>query len=167
MDRTSKRVTLESLRFDGGPANGTSGHQRISDDGRFVVFSSTASNIVPLPGSSLRVQVFLRDRRTERTMLVSRTTAGGMSNGGNDEPDISEDGRFIALVSTATDLTQDPDANGMSQDVYRYELETEAIVRISVDNRGEQFSSGASFAPGSAEMAGSCRSFRRPLWIAT
>lgn len=36
----------------------------------------------------------------------------------------------------------------MSQDVYRYERETEAIVRISVDNRGEQSSSGASFAPG-------------------
>jgi hypothetical protein len=87
-------------------------------------------------------------------MLVSRTTAGGMSNGGNDEPDISEDGRFIASVSTATDLTHEPDANGMRPDVYRYELETEAIVRIRVDNRGEQSSSGASFAPGSAEMAG-------------
>ena len=168
MDRTSGRVTLESLRFDGGPANGTSGHPRISGDGRFVVFSSIASNIVPLPGSSLCIQVFLRDRRTGRTLLVSRSTAGGMSNGGNDEPDISEDGRFIAFVSTATDLTHDPDANGMSQDVYRYELETEAMVPGSVS-----IIVGSSLPPvpvlrqGSAEMVGSCRSLRRPLWIAT
>lgn len=147
LDRTSGRVTLESLGFDGGEADGTNSHPRISGDGRFVVFNSVARNILPLPRRSPRSQVFLRDRQTGRTTLVSRTPAGDMSDGWSDGPDISDDGRFVVFESTATDLMVDADAKGLTQDVYRYEVGTHAIVRASVDDRGEQSSSGRSFAP--------------------
>ena len=147
LDRTAGRITLESVSWAGGAANGTSVHPRLSGDGRFVVFSSVASNLIPLPDESLRDQVFLRDRQTGRTMLISRAAAGGMNNGSNFAPEISGDGRFIAFVSTATDLVSDPDANGAYQDVYRFDVETRAVVRTSVDDHGTQHHIGVSFAP--------------------
>jgi Tol biopolymer transport system component len=71
-----------------------------------------------------------------------------MSNGWNDQPEISSDGRFIAFVSAATDLTPEPDANGAQTDIYRFEVETQAIVRVNVDDHGKQRPLGASLAAG-------------------
>ena len=145
LDRTSGRVTFESVRADGRAANGVSDHPRISGDGRFVVFSSSASDLLPLPHESPGSNVFLRDRETGRTTLVSRTPAGGLVNGWSDRPDISADGRFIVFQSVATDLTREADANGTTYGIYRYEVATQAIVRVSVDDGGHQ-ASNPSFA---------------------
>jgi len=95
-----------SVAATGGPANGPSsstGHA-ISGDGRFVVFSSSATNLIA--GGNASAQVFVRDTCSsatgsvpgcvQRTVLVSVNNIG--PTGGFDAA-ISEDGHFVAFVN--------------------------------------------------------------------
>jgi len=87
---------------------GTSGQPTISGDGRFVAFTSAASNLTgdPDPGPS---QIFLRDTQLNTTTLVSRATgvAAAVGGGTSSQPTISGDGRFVAFTSDASNLTTD------------------------------------------------------------
>ena len=75
----------------------------ISADGRFVAFVSQSTNLVT--GVTTAPQVYLRDRQTGQTTLISKSSSGVTSNGGvNSSPAISSDGRYIAFVSVATNL---------------------------------------------------------------
>lgn len=76
----------------------------LSGDGRFVVFSSPAGNLVagvPAPGLA---RVYLRDRATGLTEVVSRNTAGDMANNQSDNAAISRSGRYVAFRSFASNL---------------------------------------------------------------
>jgi len=99
-------TTTMSVAATGGPANGPSsstGHA-ISGDGRFVVFSSSATNLIA--GGNASAQVFVRDTCSsatgsvpgcvQRTVLVSVNNIG--PTGGFDAA-ISEDGHFVAFVN--------------------------------------------------------------------
>jgi hypothetical protein len=60
--------------------NGDSAAPQLSSDGRFVVFSSAASDLVPGDNGQFHLGVFLRDRLSNTTMLVSanlNATGGG------------------------------------------------------------------------------------------
>ena len=87
---------------------GTSGQPTISGDGRFVAFTSAASNLTGDldPGPS---QIFLRDTQLNTTTLVSRATgvAAAVGGGTSSQPTISGDGRFVAFTSDASNLTTD------------------------------------------------------------
>jgi hypothetical protein len=99
-------TTAVSVAADGGPTNGPSNStaHAISGSGRFVVFSSSATNLIV--GGNLSAQVFVRDTCnsstgsvagcTPRTVLVSVGNAG--PTGGFDAA-ISEDGHFVAFVN--------------------------------------------------------------------
>jgi hypothetical protein len=68
-DRTARTTTLVSRRDDGAPANGDSFGHALSPDGRFVLFSSTASD---LPGdASTEPSLFRFDRTTANVTLVA------------------------------------------------------------------------------------------------
>lgn len=83
--------------------DGVSSEPAISADGQFVAFVSQSTNLVP--GVTGGQQVYLRDRQTGQTTLVSRATSGVTSNGvTNDAPAMSSDGQFIAFVSNATNF---------------------------------------------------------------
>jgi len=99
--------------------NGRSNAPRLSDDGRFVAFSSLASN---LASGSLGGGVLLFDRDTGTIQLVSRawgTTTTG--NGGSNEPRISGDGRWITYQSAASDLVPGGIDLNNSADVFLYD----------------------------------------------
>ncbi|MFH2010187.1 MAG: hypothetical protein ABI333_26550, partial [bacterium] len=71
-DREANRTTLASVNDDGQPANGDSYSPLISADGRYVVFLSAATNLVPGDRNG-KVDLFLRDlldKRTERISLA-------------------------------------------------------------------------------------------------
>ena len=94
---------------DGGLAagNNTCYYPDISGTGRYVVFSSDATNLIA-DGTTER-QIFLRDLQTETTTLVSVNhdgTAG--ASGTSDVPRISPDGRYVTFESNATDLLASP-----------------------------------------------------------
>jgi Tol biopolymer transport system component len=83
--------------------DGASYDAAISRDGRYVAFSSQATNMAR--GDRNRsADVFLRDLQTQTTTLVSRRADGGTANGPSGTPAISADGRFIAFQSEASDL---------------------------------------------------------------
>ena len=101
---TTERVSLTS---SGGEANGNSGRRDligISSDGRFVAFSSAASNLVAGDSNS-RNDVFVRDRVTGTTERVSVSSSGAQGNSHSVSATISADGRFVAFVSDASTLS--------------------------------------------------------------
>ncbi len=76
----------------------------MSGDGRFVVFSSPAANLVAGQPATGTARVYLRDRATGMTEVVSRNTAGDLANSQSDSGAISPNGRFVSFRSFATNL---------------------------------------------------------------
>jgi Tol biopolymer transport system component len=69
-----------SVGYGAGQPNNDSVHVDVSDDGRFVVFTSSATNLVP-GDTNGEVDVFVRDRLTKQTRRVSVNSQGAQSNG--------------------------------------------------------------------------------------
>ncbi|MEV4418242.1 hypothetical protein [Catellatospora sp. NPDC049609] len=98
------------------------------DDGRFIVFASTAANLTsptPPAGSS---QIYLRDRVAGTTQLISRGTDGKPAQGSSGSPSISADGSVIAFVSSSSSLVRG-DTNG-KDDIFIYTPGSQSIQRI-------------------------------------
>lgn len=96
---------LVSLGLSGAAANNLSSEPVISGNGRYVVFTSSASNLVPGDTNNV-TDVFLADLRTGALSLVSVNLAGtGPGNQASFAPSISADGRFIVFTSLATTLS--------------------------------------------------------------
>jgi Tol biopolymer transport system component len=96
-----------SAKTPGRYAGFGSGRSSISADGRFVAFTSLASDLVAGQIDPRRDQdAFLWDRVTQRAVLVSRAATGVNTGGNRSTLDalVSADGRFVALLSLATDL---------------------------------------------------------------
>jgi Tol biopolymer transport system component len=88
----------------------------VSADGGFVVFASFAGNLVA--GDRNRsADIFLYERTTGQTMLVSRSVSGRSANGTSTSPTISADGRFVAFQSDASDLACSPRCSEGSEDI--------------------------------------------------
>jgi Tol biopolymer transport system component len=85
-------------------ADGRSTSQKISADGRYVVFQSDATNLVPGDNNS-DTDIFLRDRQLGTTTLISAHVDGtGSANGYSTTPVISADGQTVAFTSRAINL---------------------------------------------------------------
>lgn len=121
----------------------------ISAEGRWVLFTSAATGLdgETVDDNSLQ-DVFLHDRATGSTRLVSRSAADPMraANGGSQAVDLSADGRWILFTSTATDLvTGLVDANGVD-DVFLYDRQTGEVRCVSRAAGGGSVGSGRSEA---------------------
>ncbi|MFI5646179.1 TolB family protein [Kitasatospora sp. NPDC051705] len=109
-DLRTGRTERVNLADDGSALDGFTDYVAINADGRYVAFASDAQNV--LPGMQLqgRSEVYVRDRRTGRTELVS----GGLTSTDGDRfhasyaPSISANGRYVAFVSSRTDLVPEP-----------------------------------------------------------
>lgn len=106
-ERVSVGVNGESISFSVAP--------RISGDGRFVTFWSPASDLVD-GDINQSTDIFVRDRTTARTALVSRGWDGRQTTSYSSWSTISADGRYIAFISGGHDLAPG-DTNGV-QDVF-------------------------------------------------
>lgn len=128
---TTVRVSVSST---GAQADAGSGNAaKLSADGRYVVFSSIASNLVP--GDSNGVEdVFRRDLRTGCTTRVSVAKGGGAANGPSWYPVVSADGTRVAFLSFATNLAGEVDGT-MSQ-VFLRDLVRGKTALVSVGHDG-------------------------------
>ncbi len=108
----------------------------MSADGNYVVFSSTAKNIVPFDTPNSHEGIFVFDRSLERITRVSVTADGTQADGDSYSPAISGDGRFVAFVSLSTNLVDD-DLNGVA-DIFLQNRVTGGIELISVSDTGIQ-----------------------------
>jgi Tol biopolymer transport system component len=95
-DRRTGTTTRVSVSSAGAQAKGESGSPAISADGRFVTFVSRATNLAAGDRNGGRTDVYVRDRRSGRTVRLS---PGASSARVGFDPDISADGRYVAFVS--------------------------------------------------------------------
>lgn len=133
-DRGTRTLERISVASGGGEANAACLRPRLSGDGRYVVFESTASNLVPDDANGVS-DVFRRDRVTGETIRVSVTATGGSASGASSNGTISDDGNRVAFTSSAFDLVQD-DANGAS-DVFVRDIAAGTTTRVSVSATGQ------------------------------
>ena len=127
-------------------ANGNSMQPSISDDGRILAFASDASNL-GVGGNAVR-NVFANNMReilAQPLQLVSADANGVAANGNSEQPAVSADGRYIAFVSTATNLVPGDD-NGVA-DIFVKDLQTGAIERVNTGASGAQGSGGDCASP--------------------
>jgi Tol biopolymer transport system component len=132
-DRQTGETTRMSVDSSGAEANDDSFAPAINADGRFVTFSSAASNLVVGDGNSVD-DVFVRDRQANTTTRVSVAPGGAEANGGSTSPSISADGRYVAFLSDATNLV--PGDTNMVRDVFVFDRQTATTTRASVDSNG-------------------------------
>jgi Tol biopolymer transport system component len=141
-DMRTSTTTLVSRASgaSGAPAKGSSLDAAISANGQFVAFDSDASNLNP-DDRDRSVDVYVRDLVAKTTTLVSRADgrAGAKANSGNSAyPAISANGRFVAFVSRASNLTaDDPDD---LQDVFLRDRATGTTTLASRDPTGAKCS---------------------------
>ena len=102
-DRERGTTGLASVSSEGVAGNGFGGRVGVSADGRYVVFDSTSTNLVPNDTNGLP-DVFVRDRRRRTTERVSVSSSGQQGNGSAGFAAISADGRYVAFGSAATNL---------------------------------------------------------------
>jgi Tol biopolymer transport system component len=139
-------VRLISLRDPAQPApaggNGDSFSPIMSPDGRFILFASTANNLVtnkngnPLPvTASPRLNVFLRDRVNGTTSLASVNLGGtGGGNGDSLPTAVSPDGRFALFESIASDLV--PGGTNGFTEIYLHDFLLGTNLLVSVNTNG-------------------------------
>ncbi|MDQ1655738.1 MAG: hypothetical protein QOD41_821, partial [Cryptosporangiaceae bacterium] len=145
-----------TIRVAAARADGPSSEPVISADGRYIAFTSTATNLVTtsivttspnraapnsVPG------VFRRDLATGTTIRISvpaeSNTDGGADGGADDatggasrHPSMSADGRYVAFTSAAANLV-DGDTNGQD-DVFVRDVVAGTTTRVSVASSGGQ-----------------------------
>lgn len=140
-DRKTDTTRRISVATGGAQGNRESVQPAISADGRYVAFTSGASNLVP-GDTNRRLDVFVRDRVAHVTRRVSLATGGGQANSDSNLPAISANGRYVAFISTASDLVA-RDTNGQ-YDVFVRNRTKKVTRRVSVGT-GEEQSDGDSF----------------------
>jgi Tol biopolymer transport system component len=141
-DRRLRRTTRVSVTDRGLGGNNHSRHGVISANGRFVAFSSSASNLVR-GDTNGSFDVFVRDRRrgtTRRVSVNSREAQAG--SGVSPQPAMSADGRLVAFPSSSTNLVRG-DTNRRI-DVFVRDRVTKTTSRVSVRTGGRQFADGSS-----------------------
>jgi Tol biopolymer transport system component len=139
-----------SLADGGGEANSHSETAGISDDGRYVVFDTSASNLI-IGDANNAWDVFLHDRSTGSTVRLSEDAVGNGGNGDSRAPSISADGSHVVFHSSANNLVAG-DTN-LKDDVFLYRLSDGALTRISVHSDGSQAIGHSRVTPTSAISA--------------
>src|SRR4028119_1991642 len=137
LTNTTTRVSVDSAGNQGNGNNFTNfvSTPSISADGRFVAFSSNASNLVP-GDTTNNNDIFVRDRLTNTTTLVSVDSAGNQGNTDSNNPSISADGRFVAFSSDASNIV--PGDTNNNNDIFVRDRLTNTTTRVSVDSAGNQ-----------------------------
>lgn len=128
-------VTRASVSTAAAEGNAESLTPEISADGRWVVFASDATNLALEDTNAVR-DVYLRDRQTGTTLLVSRATTGEVGGFLSTNPDVSSTGPFVAFESPAFNLV--PMDGNASTDVFVRDVANGLTILVSVDSAGTQ-----------------------------
>jgi Tol biopolymer transport system component len=142
---TTTQVSVDSL---GNQGLDISGAPSISADGRYVAFESDATNLVAGDTNGFS-DIFVHDLQLGTTTLVSVDSTGAEGDNNSNFSSISDDGRYVAFQSDATNLVAD-DNNG-STDVFVHDLQTGATTLVSVDSTDVQGNDDSSSASMSAD----------------
>ena len=139
-DLETATTTRVSVASSGTQANGLSGSPAVTADGRFVAFVSWASNLVP-DDTNGHSDIFVHDRQNGLTTKVSVDSWGNQANNWSAFSDISADGRFVAFISTASNLV--PGDVGTDPDVFVHDRLTGATTRVTLGIDGAEPNQGS------------------------
>jgi Tol biopolymer transport system component len=161
-DRLLGTTSLVSVTAGGGQGNQGAFLPSISGGGRYVVFESASTNLVPL-NTGGHSQVYLKDRQTGELRLLSRSAAGVAGNGNSNRPKINPGGRYynsltdsdvesvaryVVFDSRASNLVEG-DTNGR-RDIFRVDITNGFIEAVSVPDD----TAATSFAQNNGESSG-------------
>ncbi|HUP80888.1 MAG TPA: hypothetical protein VM260_20225, partial [Pirellula sp.] len=107
----------------------------ISEDGRYVAFSSVANNLAG-GDSNNNFDVFIKDTSSGTTTIVSSDSSFIAGNNLSLEPSISANGKLVAFRSASSDLVAG-DSNGRD-DIFIKDMSTGSITRVSTDSLSAQ-----------------------------
>ena len=150
-DRNEGRTNRASIRSNLKEANGASYDPSISSNGRFVAFTSTASNLAIKGDNNGDADIFVHDRVTLKTNRVSISSKLKEGNSSSYSPSLSGDGRLVAFVSYASNLV--PRDTNRRPDVFVYNRATRKTIRVSIASDGTQ-ANGESAAPAFSQDGG-------------
>jgi archaellum component FlaF (FlaF/FlaG flagellin family) len=136
----TKRISVNGA---GAQANGQSWGATISGDGRYIAFRSAATNLVSGDTNGVS-DVFVHDAQSGATERVSVASDGSEGNGDSYGPSISDDGRYVAYRSAASNLV--PGDSNSRDDIFRYDRQAATTERVSLASSGAQ-ANGNSYAP--------------------
>ncbi|MCR4274424.1 MAG: hypothetical protein NUW02_00010 [Candidatus Campbellbacteria bacterium] len=142
---TIERVSISDAGVEGNNTSDlTLSAHTTSSDGRYVAFSSIATNLVAGDTNAVS-DVFVYDRTLNTIERMSVTDAGVEGNATSYGPSISDDGRYVAFASDATNLVA-VDTNAVS-DIFVYDRTLDTIERVSVTDAGVQGNSYSAESP--------------------
>jgi uncharacterized repeat protein (TIGR01451 family) len=142
-DVATGTVTLLSWRAPGLPEEtpnetsylGQTGERTVSDNGRYVAFVSSATDVVAgQVDANSSTDVFLYDRVNRTTVLVSHTAASAAttSNRMSYDPAVSADGNWIVFASTSTNQVSGQSGDSAdTEDVFLYDRQTGTVTLVS------------------------------------
>jgi Tol biopolymer transport system component len=142
-DRMAGTTELVNLGVGGVLGNNFAGGAAISDDGRYVAWSTFADNVVPGDDND-SFDVFWRDRQTGETQLVSQSTDGVLGDFPSAGPAISGNGLFVAFYSEADNLVR-ADSNE-TRDIFVRDIVAGTTERVNVSSLEEQAGSQSGFS---------------------
>jgi Tol biopolymer transport system component len=159
-DVQTGQTTRVSVSSDGIQANGRSYGAALSANGRYIAFSSEATDLMANDGNGDTADVFVHDQQTGQTILVSVSSDGTQGNDWSGGPALSADGRYVAFASWSTNLTDDP--VGLYDDIFVHDRQTGQTTCASVDfgpaggvaiSAGGQFVAYTGFMPTEGEYS--------------
>jgi hypothetical protein len=142
-DMQNGTTALISVATGGSQASSGSVNiaQAVSDDGRYVLFTSTAANLVS-GDTNGATDVFVRDTVNGTTTQVSVSSNGTEGNAMSGGAAMSADGRYVAFLSWSSNLVT-TDTNGASSDVFVRDTVSGTTSLVSFGPDGFQFTAGA------------------------
>lgn len=132
---TQPLVTASSA-FGGGPSNGHSGQPYLTPDGRWLTFTTGATDVVPGDSNGGIWDVVLVDRTNGARQISMRNVFGAQPDGDCFLPRISDDGRYASCLSLATNLVFG-DTNG-TYDYFVRDLTTGNVERATLGASGSE-----------------------------
>jgi Tol biopolymer transport system component len=134
--RATGALELVSVSPSGGAGDIASFHADISDDGRYVAFSSGASNLVA-GDTNGNYDTFVRDRLTNTTRRISVSATGAEGNRYSEMVNITGDGRYVVYGSSASNLVAGDFNNAV--DAFLHDRVTGQTEMVSLSPSGEQY----------------------------
>lgn len=135
-DRRTNATEIISVDNNRDEGNSSSFDPAISDNGRFVTFYSSASDLAPNDANGDSQDIFIHDRKSDTTEIISVASDGNGGDGISFSPEISADGRYVVYFSDSTNLVSG-DGNG-TFDIFLYDRKKGSTERVSVSPDGEE-----------------------------
>ncbi len=126
-DRNRYTTERISVSKSGQQITGWSCEPSISSDGRFIVYTSSADDIIAGDDNHVN-DIYLYDHQTKDVRIISRSPENQSANGPSSKPSISSTGRFIAFISQATNLSSDAKPG-----IFFYDQVDRNLVKVPLD----------------------------------